>query len=473
MNPLRITDNSLKSQEDFKHIPKLVDQIKDKTLDCLEKKGIFVFPTLADAEDLTKEQKILESVNSDYRTQNVMGFLGYGDGDNAERLVISSRFTKSDDKDGSKDYFLHYLLNKVFDFPNIFELHSGANSDLKFYALLEFIFPYYLKQALRKGLFKTYIRKAYNDSNVKGTIDFARHIKLNTPFIGKIAYSQREFTSDNLLMELVRHTVEFIKGKPYGRTILNKAKDEVRMVVESTPLYELCDRQKIIHLNKHKVIRHAFYREYKELQKLCILILTHQKMQVSADINRVCGVLFDGAWLWEEYINTLIEDKFFHPRNKGKSNNNGGQRLFKDDGGKIGLIYPDFIGKVAENRVIADAKYKPVGNIANKDYFQVLAYMFRFDAKTGFYFYPEADKNVKPLNLSLLEGCTLENNVSENRDPKISVTKLGLQIPQGCGSYEYFVKEIESSENNFKSIIVKSWEQEMGYQNDEIDISAI
>ena len=65
MNPLRITDNSLKSQEDFKHIPKLVDQIKDKTLDCLEKKGIFVFPTLADAEDLTKEQKILESVNSD------------------------------------------------------------------------------------------------------------------------------------------------------------------------------------------------------------------------------------------------------------------------------------------------------------------------------------------------------------------------------------------------------------------------
>ena len=450
MNPLRITDNSLKSQEDFKHIPKLVDQIKDKTLDCLEKKGIFVFPTLADAEDLTKEQKILESVNSDYRTQNVMGFLGYGDGDNAERLVISSRFTKSDDKDGSKDYFLHYLLNKVFDFPNIFELHSGANSDLKFYALLEFIFPYYLKQALRKGLFKTYIRKAYNDSNVKGTIDFARHIKLNTPFIGKIAYSQREFTSDNLLMELVRHTVEFIKGKPYGRTILNKAKDEVRMVVESTPLYELCDRQKIIHLNKHKVIRHAFYREYKELQKLCILILTHQKMQVSADINRVCGVLFDGAWLWEEYINTLI-----------------------DDGGKIGLIYPDFIGKVAENRVIADAKYKPVGNIANKDYFQVLAYMFRFDAKTGFYFYPEADKNVKPLNLSLLEGCTLENNVSENRDPKISVTKLGLQIPQGCGSYEDFVKEIESSENNFKSIIVKSWEQEMGYQNDEIDISAI
>ena len=51
------------------------------------------------------------------------------------------------------------------------------------------------------------------------------------------------------------------------------------------------------------------------------------------------------------------------------------QRLFA---GGSGLIYPDFIGKEAADRVIADAKYKPIDNIANKDYLQVLAYMFRF-----------------------------------------------------------------------------------------------
>lgn len=49
--------------------------------------------------------------------------------------------------------------------------------------------------------------------------------------------------------------------------------------------------------------------------------------------------------------------------------------------GNTGLIYPDFISKNQNERIIADAKYKPVENIGNKDYLQVLAYMLRFDAK--------------------------------------------------------------------------------------------
>ena len=43
----------------------------------------------------------------------------------------------------------------------------------------------------------------------------------------------------------------------------------------------------------------------------------------------------------------------------------GAQRLF--DGG-VGLIYLDSIGKNPADRVIADAKYKPIDNMRNKDY---------------------------------------------------------------------------------------------------------
>ena len=60
---------------------------------------------------------------------------------------------------------------------------------------------------MRKGLFKKYIRHNYNDGNVKGTIDVARHIEKNTPFTGNVAYSQWEFSFDNSLMELVRHAI--------------------------------------------------------------------------------------------------------------------------------------------------------------------------------------------------------------------------------------------------------------------------
>ena len=183
-------------------------------------------------------------------------------------------------------------------------------------------------------------------------------------------------------MELVRHTVEFIKKKPYGNNLLIKVKDEVKLVIEATPGYELCDRQKIIESNKKNAVRHAYYREYLALQRLCILILRHQKHQIGSGTRQIYGILFDGAWLWEEYVNSLIDDVFYHPMNKGGK---GAQRLFE---GNIGLIYPDFISRDETHWVIADAKYKPIENIGNRDYLQVLAYMFRFDAKSGYYLYP-------------------------------------------------------------------------------------
>ena len=66
---------------------------------------------------------------------------------------------------------------------------------------------------MRKGIYKIYVRNEYNDSNVKGTIDINRHIKMNTPFLGNISYSQREFSYENYVIQLIRHTIEFIKRK--------------------------------------------------------------------------------------------------------------------------------------------------------------------------------------------------------------------------------------------------------------------
>ena len=40
------------------------------------------------------------------------------------------------------------------------------------------------------------------------------------------------------------------------------------------------------------------------------------------------------------------------------------KRLFSTQmGAKIGLVYPDFIGRNQKYRIIGDAKYKPIQNI--------------------------------------------------------------------------------------------------------------
>ena len=432
MKLLRIKDNTQIKKNIFSGVGNLTGRIADKTLGQLEREGVFLFPAFVkDAEDLTEEQMILQSVNDTFRTGNVMGFLGCGD----ERLIIKSRFCGE-----GEDYFFQYLLDRVLNFPNIMDLASDANQDNRLFSFLLFLFPYYLKTAMRKGLFKKYIRHRYNDGNVKGTVDIERHIQKNTPFIGNIAYSQREFSYDNSLMELVRHTVEFIKGKPYGNNLLLKVKDEVKLVISATPAYEICDRKKIIDENKKNAVRHAYFREYLALQRLCLLILRHQKHQIGSGSRQIYGVLFDGAWLWEEYISSLIRDHFYHPMNKSGK---GAQRLFA---GNVGLIYPDFISRDPDRRTIADAKYKPIDNIGNRDYLQVLAYMFRFDAKAGYYLYPEA-AGEHDLKLWMNRGSTFEEDVAPRDD--VVLIKHGLKIPTDAGSYREFHSKMTEQEQQF------------------------
>lgn len=438
MMMLRIKDNSRNNKSDFSCIGNIAKKVADKSFEQLEQEGVLIFPPVVkDFEDITKDQMVLQSVNDCYCSSNVMGFIGYGN----ERLVIESRFCKQ-----NNDYFLQYLLSKVLNLPDIVNLQTDTAQSNRLFNLLEFLFPFYLQNATRKGIFKAYIRHEYNDANVKGAIDIARHIKSNTPFVGKISYNRREYSYDNYLTELVRHTVEFIKKKPYGNNLLAKIKNEVKIVVDATPDFILNDRLKVVLKNKENPIRHAFYREYRALQHLCVLILQYQKHQIGSGIRQIYGILFDGAWLWEEYINTLVKEYFYHPMNKSGK---GAQRLFNDN---KGLIYPDFIGREQTNRIIADAKYKPINNIGKggDDYLQILAYMMRFSSKKGYFFYPEIEEtNYERYWLNT--GCTYENNVAQRDD--VCVIKCGLKIPKNADTYNEFASSMKENEEKFMKLL--------------------
>ena len=131
MQSVRIKDNNRLPEERFSDIRTLIGKIANKTLEELEKEGIFVFPeNVADTEDMSREQMILQKVNSSYCTGNIMGFLGCGD----ERLIIESRFCG-----GSEDYFFQYLLNKVLDCPNFINLETDTDNDNRLFNFLIFL----------------------------------------------------------------------------------------------------------------------------------------------------------------------------------------------------------------------------------------------------------------------------------------------------------------------------------------------
>lgn len=77
--------------------------------------------------------------------------------------------------------------------------------------------------------------------------------------------------------------------------------------------------------------------------------------------------------------------------------------------------------------------------------------MFRFDAKIGYYLYPEAE-NADDLILRMNQGSTYEKNVMP-RD-EISVTKHGLKIPIDAQNYADFITKIKVSEQEFASVFL-------------------
>jgi len=335
--------------------------------------SLLVFPDSLDVYgDKIGDSTILEIQDGTVSTGNLMGFVGCRGTD----LRIRSRFDQ-----GEGDYFMHYLLEKVFS-VNLFDLPHSTDAESVFDFVL-FLFPFFLNRALSQGLYKEYVTRHQNDDKVRGVLDISRHIRLNIPFSGKIAYTTREHSADNALIELVRHTIEYIRSKDFGPGILSRneeTKANVSLIVDATPSYEKRKRERVISQNLRSKI-HPYFSEYEPLRKLCIQILRREEIKYGQDEDTVYGVLFDGAWLWEEYLNTILQDLGFkHPENKLRR---GAIHLFTP---RKGPLYPDFYN----DQLVLDAKYKRynekgITGISREDLAQVISYMYvRKTAVGGF-----------------------------------------------------------------------------------------
>ena len=403
------------------HVFQDLQQVSGKSLGelCKESENLLVFPHCLEVhDDGLRELSVCELVGSPcydqensllhvnevkIKTGNVMGFLGFsGKGSWGTQLEIRSRFT-----DNSKeDFFLHYLLERVFKI-NLFNLDYSFNQSpgLDFLYLL---FPYFLKKALGQGVFRSYQTFEKNDSAVRGAVNIPRHLRQNQPFKGSVAYRSREYSYDNSMTQLIRHTIECIRRKEIGPRILSLDEEtrqgikQIEMATNGT--YSLQKRQKVLQENIRPV-HHPYYTQYRNLQKLCLMILNHSAIRYEESSNSLYGLLFDGAWLWEEYLATILcdaklgEKQFIHPTNK---NRKGGIALFnnsKDDNEKISFskcyrrIYPDFYRENAvcglQNGMILDAKYKGLEQgLVRDDLYQIISYMHTMKISCGGFLYP-------------------------------------------------------------------------------------
>ena len=394
--------------------------------------NLLVFPDSFRSYDRDFGNKIICSIADEGRklcTNSMVGFIGR----NNTHLSIHSRFADN----GSEDFFLHYMLQRVAKIT-LFNLQHTMDEDSVFDFLL-YLFPLYLKNAISQGVYRQYITHKYNDANVRGVIDVSRHIKYNEPFNGSVAYTTREYSYDNHITQLIRHTIEFI-SKNGGDDILNideDTKQAVAQIIGATPSYINNELQSVINKNLTPIAQ-PYYNEYAPLQRLCLQILRHEELKYGQEEDEVYGVLIDAAWLWEEYLAIVLEGRYNHYlKERGKR-----FYLFEN----FQQIIPDYLS--IDKKIVADAKYIPLNREswygeekATSIYYKTITYMYRFCSNQGFLFYPYPDEDVKPTPLKIKTEIAGVNGGT--------ITKLGLRIPSNCDGYPSFCASMGKYEQDF------------------------
>ncbi|MBR2776725.1 MAG: hypothetical protein IKD75_06410 [Prevotella sp.] len=390
---------------------------------------MLIFPqNLNEYGDKIGDQHVFEVREDKLYTGNIMGFIGYRD----TKVRILSRFSQSED-----DYFLHYMLQRVFAI-NLFDLKYHAD-DESIFDFLIYLFPAFLKRAIRQGLYKEYQTRDYNDANIRGRVDVARHIRMNIPFAGKVAYSTREYAYDNHVTQLIRHTIEFIANHQYGGGILQNddlTKDAVSMIREATSSYSQNERRKVINQNL-RPLSHPYFSEYRHLQRLCVQILRYEEIKYGRNEDEIYGVLFDGAWLWEEYLNTILQPcGFIHPQNKIST---GRIPLFTDGSG---YRYPDFY----KDDMVLDAKYKRYAHLKlqqldGDDLHQVITYMHILGFSHGGFIVPRQyiDNDFEP------QPKTLKGLGGNMKIYALTVDKPASNFKAYCQQMDLYEKELRES----------------------------
>lgn len=400
-----------------------------------------------------KDGKTIDSVT----TNNVVGFIGKSNTD----IRIHSRFASSNDN----DFFLYYMLEKVMAI-NTFSLSSSGKEPEVFDFLL-FFFPRLLKDALSQGMYKKYVYHEYNDANIRGVVDVNRHIRLNIPANGKIAYRTREFSYDNPVTQLIRHTIEFIRRKQFGKAVLHNDPDTegcVQQIIQATPTFQPQQRQAIINENLRPVV-HPYYTKYAALQNLCLRILRYEKLSYGNDSNnKIHGLLIDAAWLWEEYVGRVLAEKEMGLAHYTRSSR---FHLLQTTNGKhFQQVIPDYYDE--ERKLVADAKYIPLHRYDHLDaeraaavYYKTIMYMYRFDTKVGFLFHPcsqEDANNVKTneeLSHLKVENDTITTSYQIEDREGCWLHEVGMIIPQleNDESFSKFKGDMTNVEASFMTIV--------------------
>ena len=323
-------------------------------------------------------------------TGNLMGVLCFRDKAKGVSLQVEilSRF----DKDRN-NHFLNYLLAKALDVAVGCE-PVAASSRSVLELLLDVIFVQRLGEAAANGLLRHYRTFRNNDWNFKGCFDLPRHIRENVPLPNGIAYVKREISMDVPVNRLLLHAALVVQRRRPDLFDRNESACDALRTLRT----EIADpgdwREVLSNRDCREPIIHPFFREtWEPLRQIARMILEEERWQLFQESTEeeVCGVVFDGSWLWESYLATVLKKVGYRHCVYGDESGAKFESLWNVSTQRgNATMYPDFARKEDDKYIaLADAKYKSF--LKREDRLQMIAYAFVYEPEVVFLIYPPKD----------------------------------------------------------------------------------
>lgn len=363
-NIIIINDNDVVSISNISLIEHMMQMINDDKFNIRNLNGEFLYKDKFD-------QNIFVKTNDGYISKKYIGVLSIKKDDFLNNLLIKSRFDNNGDENFTNMLIetCYNMLNPLFvDAKNENEEDNEKDNNefsilIKKYNRIElalscFEFVSCLNNAIKKGMFRSYTESEHNDTKVKGRIDVSRHVIKNQSIQGKVCYTTREYTTDNVINRMILKTYILLErlDKNLLTNVMSTNKEAQKHIVKLKTMLPNIEEYGISDLiNKgNSKITNMVYKEYESLRKVCLGILK-SKGKYTYDINdtRINGIVINVDKLWSIYIyKTII--KHIDEKLKEEENNDSDMLVLMNN---KNIARHDFVINIKNKRVLFDTSY--------------------------------------------------------------------------------------------------------------------
>ncbi len=286
------------------------------------------------------------------------------DGEMEVYVTLNCRFDTAE-----KPYFLIRMLECAN--PNLqLEMSEFQTSQNEIWEYLMYqVYRNALKSLYHLGFYRKYVVFRKNDTQPKGRIDIAQHIRHNAgKNNGCIASIYNEKTFDNSLNHFILQTYELLKKPPY--TMLgNKSNEDssfasiIKELKVSAPSWK---GKSISILSGENVspITSPYYQPYEKMRKICQMIYRHSgtSLLLEQDENSADGFLIYVPDLFERYVEISLRKVIDENDNLNRRYLFEIQKKFSRPNPKKKTFRPDYVLCGRDKKhiyAVLDAKFKP------------------------------------------------------------------------------------------------------------------